>query len=140
MSLAGYRRTALIIVNANAQDELRFEVEGLPLAFKILGETWVVPPSTDNLKWVERILRSTSTWTKENLVAMMNYALKWKSINLWDDSTKASLCSLENVDVNILLECCQVFSFESARLRQVELCFVLICTVVEVLIVFMFQF
>lgn len=130
LSLTGYRRTALVIVNANGQDQLRFDVEGLPLAFKTLSETCVVPPSPDNLKWVLRILQNISRWTKENLLAMLDYALKWKSINLWEDSTKSSLCSLQNVGVNILLEACRVFSFESARLRQVNTHGSFICVIV----------
>lgn len=60
---------------------------------------------------------------------MINYALHWRSINLWEDSSKSSLCSLENVDVNILLESCRVFSFGSVRLRQVNTHDIVISTV-----------
>lgn len=98
-------------------DDICFSVEGIPYAFRKLKESTIIPPTQVDRQWAERLIKKDGFLTKEHIVTLMDYALKWRDLTMWKGVMKLKMCVLQIIDVDILLKAWELFSFEAVCIR-----------------------
>ena len=113
----GYRRTVLVLMHEDDVDEICYDVEGIPYAYRKLKNSCAIPPTAEDRLWASRLLQKLSALTPEHIKTLMDYALKWKDLEIWKGLMKSCSCSLGGVTKDLLLKGWQTFSFEKVRVR-----------------------
>jgi len=98
-------------------DDICYYVEGIPYAYQKLKNSSTIPPTSEDRLWAGRLLQKISALTPEHIKTLMEYALKWKELDIWKGLMKSSSCSLGEVPQDLLLEAWKTFSFEAVCVR-----------------------
>ncbi|KAF4617001.1 hypothetical protein D9613_008504 [Agrocybe pediades] len=109
-----YRRTVLVLVHRNNVDDLCYAAEGPPYAIRKLKESSQTPTSEDRY-WAGKVLSTPTQLSREHVLLLMDYALKWKDLGLWKKVMSCPMCTLQHVEVGLLLKAWTLFSFEDVR-------------------------
>lgn len=121
----GGKRSVLLLIDSKHHDDLRFEVEGLPVAAQVLRETSQIPPTRENIKWAKRILQHRNEPSKEYTPdvsrEMLTYSLDWKNLELWKLSMDSYKWDFHYVHSDILFRVYRTFPFDEIRERLVRL-------------------
>ncbi|KAF5318818.1 hypothetical protein D9619_010742 [Psilocybe cf. subviscida] len=118
----GGKCSVLLLIDSKHHDDLRFEVEGLPVAAQVLRETSQIPPTRENIKWAKRILQHRNEPSKEYTPdvsrEMLTYSLDWKNLELWKLSMDSYKWDFHYVHSDILFRVYRTFPFDEIRERS----------------------
>ncbi|KAF9564500.1 hypothetical protein CPC08DRAFT_247955 [Agrocybe pediades] len=115
-----YRRTVLVLIHRNHLDELCYSIEGVTYALRKVQES-SYPPSSKDRYWANRVVQAPTQLSSNKALTMMDYAFKWKDVVLWKKVMSCPMCTLKNVDTNLLLNAWALFSFEDVRVSFEEI-------------------
>ncbi|KAF8954905.1 hypothetical protein BDZ97DRAFT_1970033 [Flammula alnicola] len=116
-----YRRTVLVLLHEDDKDDILYSIYGLRYAFQMLDRSTTIPPSEDDRRWVERILKSTTSLNKEQVLKVVEYARRWRDVNMWKRIMKANICTLGNLGTEELVKAWKAFGFEGVHLSFEEI-------------------
>lgn len=98
-------------------DDICYYVEGIPYAYQKLKNSCTIPPTAEDRLWASRLLQRLGSLTPEHIKTLMDYALKWKDLDIWKGLMRSSSCSLGGVPQDLLLKGWKTFSFEAVSVR-----------------------
>ncbi|KIM42098.1 hypothetical protein M413DRAFT_126557 [Hebeloma cylindrosporum] len=108
-----YRRTVLVILHEDDVDDICYYVEGVPYAYQKLKDSCTIPPTSEDRLWASRLLQKIRSLTPEHIKTLLEYALKWKDLEIWKGLMKSSSCSLGGVPLDLFLNAWKTFTFEA---------------------------
>ena len=117
IKITGYRRTVLVLVHRDDVDDICYYVEGIPYAYQKLQNSCTIPPTSEDRLWASRLLQKIGSLAPEHINTLMDYALKWKDLDIWKGLMKSGSCSLGGVPQELLLNGWKIFSFEPVCVR-----------------------
>lgn len=66
-------------------DDICYSAQGANYAFRKLKESSAIPPTADDRRWVNRIVEKSRTLKGDQVGTLLDYALKWKDLDIWKD-------------------------------------------------------
>ena len=111
-------------------EDICFCVEGSAYAFKKLKESSSIPPTQADLLWADRLMQTETakkdkkrrssakkedSLTKDHVVTLMDYAMRWKDLARWKDVMNLKACSLEAIGNDALFLAWDIFSFDEVH-------------------------
>lgn len=113
----GYHRTALILIPEDKADDILYEALGSFYAYRMLSKSMNIPPTSDDRKWAERLLKCGKSLKESDILLLMKFALSWKDIHLWKSTASSPSCTVAMVNSKTLANPMEVFAFEEMRPR-----------------------
>ena len=102
----------------NKLDDVCYSIKGIPYGLQKLQECDSIPATVAARQWANRLLKNDGhRLTRDHIVTLLNYALKWPDLAIWKDVLKLRTCSLQVINVSLFLKSWETFSFENVRVR-----------------------
>ena len=115
-----YHRSVLLIVHKDHATETFFSAGGVHYALQKLNMSAAVPPTQEDRKMADLIVKSVKPNDKPTLTAIADYSLKWFDPTMWKAVVAASGYSLLTFGTEKCLQAWMAFYFETVRPRYVE--------------------
>ncbi|KAF8908586.1 hypothetical protein CPB84DRAFT_1843480 [Gymnopilus junonius] len=117
-----YRRSVLVIIPNRKIDDIHYAIQGIPFALQKLKESRSIPPTAADRHWADCLIKKGGYHlTEEHIVTLLRYALKWQDLAMWKALMKLGKCTLRAVNVEMVLQAWDLFSFEGVRVSFEEL-------------------
>ncbi|KIM42422.1 hypothetical protein M413DRAFT_27183 [Hebeloma cylindrosporum] len=116
-----YRRTVLVLMHQDDADDICYHVEGILYAYRKLKNSCTIPPTAEDRLWASRLLQKMRSLTPQHIKTLLEYALKWKDLEMWKGLMKSSSCSFVGVPQDLLLNAWKIFSFEAVSVSFEEI-------------------
>ena len=97
-------------------DDLCYETEGIPYAYKKLKESTVIPPTAQDRLWATRLLKKVNGLNPDHVTTLFEYYLRWKDLETCKILLKSS-CHLGVISRELLHNAWHTFSFDAIRAR-----------------------
>lgn len=113
----GYRRTVVFLMHQNDVDDVCYDTEGIPYAFKKLKESIAIPPTAQDRLWATRLLERAKELNPDHVTTLFEYFLRWKDLETWKVLIKSPSCKLSALSPDLLHNAWHTFSFDATRAR-----------------------
>lgn len=113
----GYKRTALVFIRPSCVEDICYKAGGVAYAYARLKMSSTLPPTDTDRLWATRVLEKGQSLTKDYVLTLLDYALKWGDLGLWKGATKSPSSTLKGIDNTLFIKGWKVFSFESVCSR-----------------------
>ena len=110
----------LLIVHKDHATETFFSAGGVHYALQKLNMSAAVPPTQEDRKMADLIVKSVKPNDKPTLTAIADYSLKWFDPTMWKAVVAASGYSLLTFGTEKCLQAWTAFYFETVRPRYVK--------------------
>jgi len=103
----------MVLLKMTEVDDLCYSAEGPSYALRKLEKS-ITPPSDEDRAWAFRILDYRKELEKGIIEVLINYALTWKDIDLWDKISQNDACKLKSINCDLFLNAWNLFSFKKS--------------------------
>lgn len=100
-------------------DDVCYDTEGIPYAYKKLKESTAIPPTAQDRLWSTRLLEKAKELKPDHVTTLFEYFLRWKDLETWKVLMKSS-CKLSTISRELLHNAWHTFSFDATRARCVN--------------------
>ncbi|KJA26964.1 hypothetical protein HYPSUDRAFT_1039386 [Hypholoma sublateritium FD-334 SS-4] len=115
-----YQRTALVLIRKSEVDDICYEAGGASFAFERLEKSSTTAPTDQDRRWAMCLLQKHMVMSKLHALTLIDYAFKWKDLDIWKGVMRCPTSTFENIDTALLLEAWKLFSFEAVCLSFEE--------------------
>ncbi|KAJ3497068.1 hypothetical protein NLJ89_g10399 [Agrocybe chaxingu] len=119
-----YRRTVLLLIPEEEEQEICYAAGGLKYAFAEIQSSTDIPPTDDDRLWASRVLEKSSNGTsleKDQSTFMLDLAVKWKDIAMWKACAKGQHCTLHVLGKERLHNALKEFGFSKVSVSFQEI-------------------
>ena len=97
-------------------DDVCYDTEGIPYAFKKLKESTAIPPTLQDRLWATRLLGKVEALKPDHVTTLFECFLRWKDLEKWKVLMKSS-CKLRDISRELLHNAWHTFSFDATHAR-----------------------